>query len=506
MTDFISELEAELVAAARRRAAAPQRRRARVRLPRLRPAPVAAAAGIAAIAAAAVLVVASIDADRPGDERAVPPSTTGPQLILPAASPVVNCELRDQQAATGGVPDPLLSVFARKRVAADALPSIPGHWFPATTIHPGESRRVGDLWLVPADGIRADGACVPPAQHRDGSGLCLMASRTDVVVRCFDDATIAAGRAVALTGPDRVDGIAPDGVKHLKLEWSGGAADADVTDNVYEARTPGLKEGDAVRVVVQRPSQGCVPSRELLAAFPALGLAPEREQPPELADVLEGLGARDGWTRWARLAVADEDLELWVAPNMPCDNDRQRAEEACVVAVRPGEVPRRICLRPDDTPLWMFLHGDGGLAFVGLAPGGTGEVIVSRARMAPERVRVHGGVFGGVLPEYLGATGEGIEVTIPSDPPDVAILNATHEKRLAARIGGLLPGEELIANFPEQRERSSVLFADDEARHDAEEVARRLRITDVRLTPPDTPAFAEGIRVIVVVGADMPGS
>jgi LytR cell envelope-related transcriptional attenuator len=119
---------------------------------------------------------------------------------------------------------------------------------------------------------------------------------------------------------------------------------------------------------------------------------------------------------------------------------------------------------------------------------------------------VQGGVFGGVLPEYLGASCEGIEVTIPPHPPDVAILNATHDVGLAQRTGRLLPGAELIGNFPEQRERSSVYFDDDAARPDAEEVARRLRIADVRRTPPDTPAFAEGIRVIVVVGADMRGS
>jgi hypothetical protein len=323
-------------------------------------------------------------------------------------------------------------------------------------------------------------------------------------VRCFDDATIAAGRAVALTGPDQIHGIAPDGVEHLKLEWSGGAADADVSDNVYEARTPGLQQGDAVKVIVQRPSQGCVPSAELLRRFPVLGRPGGEDPPAGLEQAMERYGAREAWRRWARIAIADEDLELWVAPSLPCDNDRRRVEEACIVPVREGIEPRPLCVRPDAEPRWMVIPGAGGASFAGLRPGGAGPVTVSRARTASVAMKTHGSAFGGILPQHLG-DGENIEVTY-RDPVGVAILNATHDEGLAKRIGGRLPGSELTGNFPEQRQRSTVMFADDRNRPDAETVARRLGIADVRRTPPNTPAFAEGIRVIVVVGQDMRAS
>jgi LytR cell envelope-related transcriptional attenuator len=503
MTDFISELEAELVAAARRRAAAPQRRRPRVSLPRLRPAPVAAAAGVAAIAAAAVLVVANIGETGPGDERAVPPASTGAALILPAAVPAADCQERDTRVMAGPVPDISLSVLSREREpAADNLPDLAGEWLPATTIWPGESRRAGDdVHLVPADGIRADGACVPPDEHDGGTGVCLVVRETGVLVRCFDTATIAAGRAVALTGRDRVHGIAPDGVKHLKLAWSGGAADADVTDNVYAAHTPGLEEGDAVRVIVQRPSQGCVPSRELLAAVPALAAASGDEPPPAVAEAMTREGARGAWRRWARLARDGDDFEVWVAPNMPCDNPRKREEEACLVAIRPDEASGVLCVWPGETGSSLVVPGAERVTIAGFAPPGAGTLTVTRPGRATLETTAVGGVFGMVLPEPFGTTGDGIDVMF--GVPDVAILNATPQKGLATATGELLPGVELIGNYiSEERERSTVFYSAEEARHEAEEIARRLRIADVQPAPPDDAGLADGARVIVVLGRD----
>jgi len=500
VTDFIAELEAELLEAARRRAARGRRRRPLLRPRRLVPVAVASAALL-------VIVVALRGIEGPNDERAVSPNGSGVEVVLPVAAPAAACEQRDQRVETGS--DAPLSVFARERVAADALPDLAGGSLPATTVRPGESRRAGDVHLVLADGIREDGACVPPEEHHGGKGVCLVAGQDDVVVRCFDDATIAANRAVARTGPDQVHGIVADGVEHLKLEWDGGAADADVADNAYAAATPGLEAGDAVRVIPQHPEAGCVPSRELLELVPVMTDPSQGEPPDAVAVAMRRNGARGAWRRWARLAVVDEDVELWVAPNLPCDNARAPEEEACVVAVRPGEQPRNLCGHPADESRLMVLTGTGRFLIAGLGPPRTGPVVVTRHGRAPVTVMANGGVFGGMLPEGFGptgdgASGDGVDVTFP-DGADVAVLNATTEEGLATAVAGRLPGAEVEvigSSHQQRRERSSVFFAHEWARHDAEEVARRLRIADVRRAPPGVVPLAN-TRVIVVVGEDM---
>lgn len=83
MNDFVAELEAELVAAARRKAG----RRRRPALPRLRLAPLVAAAVLAALA---VVGVRALDWTRPADDRAMTPGA-GVEIALRAGVPTAAC-------------------------------------------------------------------------------------------------------------------------------------------------------------------------------------------------------------------------------------------------------------------------------------------------------------------------------------------------------------------------------------------------------------------------------
>jgi hypothetical protein len=491
VTDFIKELEAELLDAARRRAATGRRRWRPAARPRRLVAVALAAAGVL------VIVVAVRAFDGPRDDRAVAPPAEGVEVILPAAVPATACEEREQRVETHA--ESPLSVFARPRTADDALPRPGGNWLPAVIIRPGDSRRAGDAHLVVADGLRTDGACVSSAMHRDGSGVCVV---VDDLVRCFDDATIAAGRAVALTGDGRVHGIVPDGVRRLKLEWDGGTADADVTDNVYEASAPGLSEGDAVRVLVQRPEAGCAPSRELLDAFAALRSQGGGDPPPGVVEVMTAAGAREAWRRWARRAIVDGSLELWVAPYLPCDSDRAQVEEACVVAVRPGEEPRSLCARPEEGS-WMVLPGKGGLVLAGLATPTTAFLLANRPGVRHgEMMTPVGGLFGGVLPERFGREPDPINVLqLNADP--IAVLDATRHEGLAAEVAARLPRAEVTGSHP-QRERSRVFFAGEPARPLADHVAYLLGIAaEPQVAPPGFFERAGEAIVAVMVGDDM---
>ena len=257
-----------------------------------------------------------------------------------------------------------------------------------------------------------------------------------------------------------------------------------------------------MRVIVQRPESGCVPSRALLDAVPLLATGYRDEPPAAVAEAMAAEGARNTWRRWARLGVDTEEFELWVVANLPCDNARQREGEACLVAVRRAEQPRVLCIRPGETGSSLAFPGAGGVTIAGFAPPSTGSVTVTRPRTTPVRLTAVGGVFGTVLPLRFGTTGDKIDVTFAKGP-DVALLNATPQKGLAAATGRLLPGVELIGNYrDQQRPRSTVFYTAEDARYDAKEVARLLRIADIRPAPPDTVALASGARVIVVLGED----
>ena len=135
MSDFVADLERELVAAARRRAT----RRRVVLVPRLRPATVLAVVAVVAMLVVAAAVVRGLeDGSRPGDERPQVPPPSGPAFALPAAPVAEPCPGVEQREEDDVIQHPL-SIFARPRTAADAVPALAGAdsfaWIRAGTIH-----------------------------------------------------------------------------------------------------------------------------------------------------------------------------------------------------------------------------------------------------------------------------------------------------------------------------------------------------------------------------------
>ena len=393
MSDFVADLERELVAAARRRAT----RRRVVLVPRLRPATVLAVVAVVAMLVVAAAVVRGLqDGSRPGDERPQVPPPSGPAFALPAAPVAEPCPGVEQREEDDVIQHPL-SIFARPRTAADAVPALAGAdsfaWIRAGTIHRVGARRAApdrfdaEVYLVPAAEPRRGGAC---DGHREAMlAVCLVAVGEETFVRCFSELEVEGGRAVAVTPAGVAYGVVPDRVERVTLGAPGETVSANVHDNAFEVPIA-AKAGDQVRMELARARQ-CPPSDELLDAVPALRDG-DWVTLPTAAD--EALPSGRGMPRWARRIESGDGLELWVLAH--CEG----VERACVIAVLGGNWVAKPCATARELRehglSWFFLVGDSrGVA--GIAPPGT------RGAQVVEGERVHdltitGGVFGDLLP------------------------------------------------------------------------------------------------------------
>ena len=339
--------------------------------------------GEAVRARVAALLVAGLaalrgldDGSGPADERPSVPPTPGVVLALPAAEATRACPGVEQRRQAGDAPQPFpLSVFARPQTEGDALPSRTGTWIPAGTIFAAGSRRAGaELHLVPIAEPRRGGGC--DGELQAALGVCLA---VDAVVKCFTDEEVEAGRALAVTSPGVVHGIAPDGVGRVTLHSGGKAFAADVHENAYEVAAP-VAVGEDVRVELERLDE-CRPSSELLEALPAL-----RE------GAWQALPGGAGLREWARRVETGDALELWGVAH--CDG----AERACVVAVHGGKRVAEQCATAVELRAgpWATFPVAGGVAIAGMAPPGTrGVQFVSGDRVRD--LPFAGGVFGGLL-------------------------------------------------------------------------------------------------------------
>ena len=299
MSDFVADLERELVAAARRRAT----RRRVVLVPRLRPATVLAVVAVVAMLVVAAAVVRGLeDGSRPGDERPQVPPPSGPAFALPAAPVAEPCPGVEQREEDDVIQHPL-SIFARPRTAADAVPALAGAdsfaWIRAGTIHRVGARRAApdrfdaEVYLVPAAEPRRGGAC---DGHREAMlAVCLVAVGEETFVRCFSELEVEGGRAVAVTPAGVAYGVVPDRVERVTLGAPGETVSANVHDNAFELPIA-AKAGDQVRMELARVRQ-CPPSDELLDAVPALRDG-DWVTLPTAAD--EALPSGRGMPRWAR--------------------------------------------------------------------------------------------------------------------------------------------------------------------------------------------------------------
>jgi hypothetical protein len=391
VTDFIADLETELVAAARRRATA------RRRLPRPRLTALAAAAAVALIALAAVAAVRGIDGSRTGDERPAAPPSAGPgvTVTLPAA---LDAERAGgcAQGGTGYAPSGVkLSFFDRPQRAGDPLPG-GVTWLPASMVDAPTVRQVGkgvfhrEVRLVIA-------AITPRVCTSDTQvfqvGACVVAGTGPrAAARCFTGAQIAAGAAVTVAA-GAAYGIVPDGIDSVELSWDGGSAAATVTDNAYELPLDGVGAGDTVRVDLSGAVAGCAPSAALYEAAPALRRAPEGTPPRALDSAMQRLGSRGDWLAYARLVTTRAGVDVWVVPDMPCDRPGSDEERVCLLAISDGNAGSLLC----DTPSDLRRSGASvrsGQVVAGFAPAGARW---AEARVAGSRdvtlMAVQDGVF-----------------------------------------------------------------------------------------------------------------
>ena len=108
-----------------------------------------------------------------------------------------------------------------------------------------------------------------------------------------------------------------------------------------------------------------------------------------------------------------------------------------------------------------------------------------------------------------GGAGNGADDQQPAVDPSqvtVAVLNGTTVTGLAADVGDLVEKEGYqlgnVTNSLERERAESVVFYAPGAEAEAEDVSRRLKITQREEIDPDTQALAGDASVVVVVGAD----
>jgi hypothetical protein len=246
MTDFIADLESELVAAARRRST-------RRHVPRPRLVPVVAAI---ALVVAAVAVLRGVDGSRTADDRPVPP---GPGVVvsLPTAEPADDGGCRPAKDAR--IPGkPQLAVFERPQTVEERFLPYGYGALPVDLVDEDSLRATGvtdRFHVIRVGGL--SGGCDGERRPVD-PGVCLIVGSEFVAVRCFGDQQVARGTAIAVAPvpaaktTDWVFGVVPDGVDRVRLSWAGGTATARVLDNGYDVRLAGVKPGDEVRVELER--------------------------------------------------------------------------------------------------------------------------------------------------------------------------------------------------------------------------------------------------------------
>jgi hypothetical protein len=249
MTDFVQDLEAELLAAARRRATG------RRPLPRIAWRPLA-------IAVAAVALLAAVLALRPSGPSE--PSTPKPSAFFaPPSAPIRACDGTPKEIPSLAVadiprkhpPEQLtseLAVLRRPYQRADQLLVAAApleKWLPIGDFDDRAVRRasVPAAYVVPTGDLRTKPLDCGASTSR-GPGVCLVMP-TDFA--CFTLAEIREGRAFTRNGA-RLVGVVPDGVRWVRLSDMLGALAVDnVTDQLGTAAPLTVAfEREAPRVAV----------------------------------------------------------------------------------------------------------------------------------------------------------------------------------------------------------------------------------------------------------------
>lgn len=540
--DFVADLEAELLAAARRRAVGTPAAPVRHRLRPQRPAWTTFARVVAlliALATAALGLVQWVRSDVDSATPAPPPGQGG-ELRLPAAVPAARCA-KPSRPRTTPAPEELeqvLKVLRRRQHAPDGLPALNGgdgddlSWLPVGDLDIGAVRRPGlerhrvEHYLVPSGRVRTDETCQGREHPHAGAGACLLigAAGGPLATSCHTTAEIRGGRALALatSAPQHTAnlfGIAPDGVSSVVIDGAGWRlAEATVVENTFQAVLwPGARPGERVRVRFRASPRTCRPPAWLLHAAPALRRAPTGPPPPVVERALEQVGARGASRAAARRApgAGGDGLELWVAPLLRCDGARR--DGAALVGIHRGravafqEAGARELRRMGPSTLFPT---DDGLGTAGFAPPGARAALVT-VRGVEAALAVADGVYGAMLapPAGRSATGDWtirfrfrrpafVGVVDGAGEPERALAALARVKRLGLPyIDTPVPFEARLAR---PGTRSAVYFRTLAAESIAAVVARELRVRDgqVRALPRRSRLQQFGADVIVVVGRD----
>jgi hypothetical protein len=536
MNDFLQALEAELSAAARRKAA----RRARPwwrRAPRpaLRPGLVAAA-GVALAAIALGVAVAALRGG--GEDRSAQPAPSQ-GTPLKALAPIVSCPTAPRAVPTP-VPelsdfDKTLAVFRRAQREPDGLPTPSGvrggaepTWLPLAKWVPDEVRRPAlgllptPIYLVAGNGTPGDPGC---AQRGSGTQpvVCMAATeRPPAGTRCFGLDEVRAGRALAIVGSGPVvAGIVPDGVQQVTLSWAGRSGVAPVTENVFEVSLPGAAAGTPVGVTFGATScRTTATPRELLQAVPALMLQSGGDAlPPAITGIVtrgRGISAAE-----ARLVRSAKTVRFWVVPASPrrCGDGRVSgaADQACALAATASQLLGVACSTVADLSRGALTYADrggGDIVAVGLAPPGTDAAVIPTPR-GTAILPATEGVISGFLPAgvKLGEVGKPTYRPAGTQAADAQIVTVVNASGVSGRDGAIADrlaqgakgtaaeGEVLhgVATLP-TRPTSSVEYAPsgiDKARR----VAGLLGIRDLRPLERGVPTAKAA--VVVIVGRDV---
>ena len=512
---FLDELEEELVEAARFRAARRSRRRP---LPRPPLRALLGAAAVLAAAAGAALALSGGDDERAAPGRPVDPSPIGQtQAYLLPMLPLRSCEPPSKESlSTGGLAADV-ALLRRTRTDSDAISFEPSR-LPIAGFDARATRRAAPLssllHVVPSSHVAVDGRC----RSDSGPGACLVASEQEF--RCFTDAEVRGGRAVARTSTGTLLGLVPDGVDHVTVHDVGTRFGVEVAGNVYEAQV-GDVPARQILLSFHQPGEGC--RREvtpaLLARVPVLRetAQPGLPLPREAIDTLSEWGPRIAAIvdDRARFWGGDERVAFWAVPVVTGGGGCAPANRACVVALAPSGDSGAACgLRARDVggEAWQVAQLRPAHAVIyGLVPA---EVIWASVTVdgSTGRAEAGNGVIGEVLPfPYRNDSKVRVDlVRGPVAPPTVGVVDATgiprggENKRAVIRAAGY-PTVAAPIGAPAPVSRTVVYWRPTgTSRHEAGLVARLLQAGLRRVDSERSPGWVAEIPtpVVVVVGSE----
>jgi hypothetical protein len=261
------------------------------------------------------------------------------------------------------------------------------------------------------------------------------------------------------------------------------------------------------------PASGCAKSvtGELLSSVPSLRRPSDARVPEAAPAAIDRI-----WTpipERARLAGQAGGTAFWVVPVMrlgeaercapahdaclvPVDGNRATEDPVCTTG-EPAGAPRVVPYRGrvlayglvDPTIREVEIAVDGGVGVVPARDGAIASLLPTGVTMSP-RSGVHSRPFGAGRPP----------VAVVSAARSHGLATGARDRLVAAGLAA--PRDVLIANFPDTRRRSAVVYDGEAFAPRARSIAEALDVADVHPAPTRVLELAHGAAVVVVLGAD----